>query len=340
MTGSSSISIANPAPLGLFAFGMTTNMLMFVEMGWVEHEFEQQVCATAAFLGGVAQLLVGIFELLKGSSFSVAVFGCYGTFWMSWAMLYVLQHSETSDFEPNSSFTKGRVAFMIQWGLLTAGFWCFTLRRNMCLIILFALLDVTFFLLAIAIGTGSKDWVKVAGYFGFMTALMAFYTAFAELANEELGRHVLPGLKPMLKAKVVLDTDSVTRLISYDAKSNTLFLAFRGLQIQSSSDVAAVVGAVAAKIKQVRGDNGKCHVVVDYQNVAVASSILTEYLAEVQKLQSERYLSVKRFSFDSFGGEARSGQAPPLPGMATLETPAPKPDTAARAEPMVEVERA
>ena len=92
------MTLGNPAPLGLLSFGMTTLMLMMVESGWAETDFEYVVVGYAIFFGGVGQVLVAIFELLQGSSFSFAVFFSYGAFWLGWAFLLVERSKDYSSF--------------------------------------------------------------------------------------------------------------------------------------------------------------------------------------------------------------------------------------------------
>jgi succinate-acetate transporter protein len=195
------MALGNPAPLGLLAFGMTTAMLMYVEMGWVEPEFEQLIMGYALFLGGTCQIIVSIFELLKGSSFSFAVFGCYGAFWLGWAIVFGESHRTTSTFDA-SAYPDGKTAWFVQWGLLTGCFFAIALRKNRCLMATLGLLTATFFLLAVASGSGNSHIKKLAGYTGLATAVAAGYQAFAELINEEYGRPVLPGLAPICKKMV------------------------------------------------------------------------------------------------------------------------------------------
>jgi len=153
-------NIGNPAPLGLLAFGMTTLMLMYVEMEWVEKDFEVIVAGTAMALGGAGQVLVAIFEVLKGSSFSFAVFGCYGFFWIGWSLVY-FERSRTDSTFGEASYQDGLTLWFTQWGILTTCFWVITWRKNHCLIFVFSCLMVTFFLLAAANARGSDELRKV-----------------------------------------------------------------------------------------------------------------------------------------------------------------------------------
>eukprot|EP00966_Prymnesium_polylepis_P015845 365927-Prymnesium_polylepis.1 len=168
-------------------------------MGWVEHAFKEMVFSYMCFYGGLAQLIVGIIELIKGSTFGFAAFSTYGAYWMAQAIVYIESHKEDTEFEGVAHYTGGKVAHYTTWGLLTFAFWICTWRKNAALVIVFGLLTLTFFLLAIAASKfeGSEDFLKVTGYVGWLTALSAFYTGIAELINEEYGRELLPGLQPL-----------------------------------------------------------------------------------------------------------------------------------------------
>lgn len=314
------MALGNPAPLGLLAFGMTTLMLMYVEMGWVEKDTEGLLVGYAFFYGGVGQVLVAIFEIMKGSSFSFAVFGSYGFFWLGWAYDFLEMHRDYSDLG-DFSFKKGKAAMFIQWGILSLCFWTITLRKNIALISIFALLSSTFFLLAIGVARDNHDILKVAGYVGFLTALGAFYTGIAELVNEEWGRNILPGLTPIHRPeRLPVTKESIKQLISYDVRSNTLLLHFRGLQISTSEAVEAIKQAVESSILEANElkaktassskssrhlfddmQKGKVHVVADYQNVVIAKPIENEYWAMARRLEKDYYLSARRFSVTSFG---------------------------------------
>jgi succinate-acetate transporter protein len=293
--------LGNPAPLGLLAFGMTTAMLMYVEMGWVEAEFEQLIFGYAIFLGGVCQILVAIFEILKGSSFSFAVFGCYGAFWLGWGIVYVESHRSTSNFDA-STYQNGKTAWLVQWGVLSACFWIITLRKNICLTTVFSLLTTTFFLLAAATGSGNGHVKKAAGYIGFLTAIAAWYTGVAELINEEYGQHILPGLTPIRKPeRFSITKESIATRISYDERTNTLFLTFRGMQIKTDSDIRAISEGVEEAIKEAKAPDDKVHVVVDYKDVLLADDKVDAYWTMVDKLERQYYLSASRFHVSSFG---------------------------------------
>jgi len=313
------VNIANPAPLGLLCFGMTTLTLMYVEMGWCEPEFTVQVAAFAFALGGLGQVFVAVFEILKGSSFSFAVFFCYGAFWLTFAIeYYQKQHLDVnSEGEQIYKHPIGSALYLGQWGVLTFCFWIVTLRKNVLLVGVFMLLWMTFFLLAAASASGNETIKIVGGYFGFFTAVGAFYTGVAELINEEYGRHVLPGLKPLYTPeRLVLTPELIESLIIYDKKTNTALYQFRGLQIRTSDDVEAVEAGVrrvldhASKMQspsEKRRYFGKVHIMADYNDSFIADDVADQYWQMAKQLEKKYYLSVTRFCVTSMGTGLRSG---------------------------------
>ena len=276
-------------------------MLMYVDMGWAETEFEEMVAGYAMFYGGLAQLLVAIFELLKGSSFSFAVFGSYGAFWLGWALVFVESHRTTSEF--TSDYSNGKTLWFVQWGVLTTCFWVISWRKNICLITVLGLLSLTFFVLAAASGSDEPGVKKAAGYCGFLTAIAAWYTAIAELVNEDYGRHILPGLEPMIQPeREQLTKESILKRTQYDSKTNTIFLQFRGIQVKNEKDILTIKMGLEAAFKSANAPgDGKVHVVVDYEDVLIAEDIVEAYWEMAGALERTYYLSVKRFHVTSFG---------------------------------------
>jgi len=273
-------------------------MLMYVDMGWAETEFEEMVAGYALFYGGLAQLLVAIFELLKGSTFPFAVFGSYGAFWLGWGLVFLETHRNTSEF--TGDYTDGKTFWFIQWGVLTTCFFGIALRKNYCLMVVLGLLALTFYMLAAAAGSEDPNVKKAAGYFGFATAIAAWYTAVAEIANEEYGRHVLPGLKPVLQPeREELSVANIRKRAAYDPKTNTMFLQFRGLHIKTQKDIRNIQVALEEAFQSTKHD--KVHVVVDYEDALIADDIFGDYWSMVAELERNYYLSAKRFHVTSFG---------------------------------------
>ena len=189
MTKTFSESLGNPAPLGLVVFGTTTFYLMTIDMGWSDAGFQDLVAANAFYYGGLCQLIVGIAELIKGSSFSFLVFGSYGAFWMGFSQLHFMTLDTTTDMG-NSPDMVGKSMYYLQWTVLTTFFTFVATRKNRGLVLLLGSLATTFGLLTISTGTGivnpSTGTIikRIAGYVGFATALQAYYMAFAEIINE------------------------------------------------------------------------------------------------------------------------------------------------------------
>lgn len=273
-------------------------MLMYVDIGWVESEFEEMVIGYAFFYGGICQLLVGIFELFKGATFPFAVFGSYGAFWLGWA--FVKLNNEAVGIEFTGAYSAGKTAYYVQWGVLTFCFWIVSFRKNVCLVFVLGLLSSTFFMLAAANATGSVGVKRAAGAIGFLTAIAAWYTAMAEIVNEEWGRHVLPGLKPLhAPERDVITKDLVVKRATYDAKNKTMFFQFRGLHINTIQDVNAIKDGIE---KVVRGTGeSRVHAVVNYDDVVLSEDVAADYWKLANDLQKEYYLSVKRFHVSSFG---------------------------------------
>eukprot|EP01025_Chloroclados_australasicus_P063782 TRINITY_DN844_c1_g1_i1.p6 TRINITY_DN844_c1_g1~~TRINITY_DN844_c1_g1_i1.p6 ORF type:complete len:288 (-),score=23.08 TRINITY_DN844_c1_g1_i1:3677-4414(-) len=176
-------NIGNPAPIGLFAFGMTTMMLMFKDAGWTQPGFKSMVFGYALFYGGLAQMITGFFELLKGSTFAATAFVSYGAFWMGWYMMAL--HVEDA-----SAYETGLTLYFVQWGAFTFCMFVITvLKKCWALKFVFGMLFVTFVFLAG--GVHHETVETVAGYLGFFTGLGAFYTGFAEVLLAETGTKLI-----------------------------------------------------------------------------------------------------------------------------------------------------
>jgi hypothetical protein len=178
------------------------------------------------------------------------------------------------------------------------------LRKNMCLIVVLGLLVITFFVLAAATHTGNGDVKKVAGYLGMLTALGAWYTAIAELINEDHGKHLLPGLQPIIKPEQFLITcENIDKRCQYDKKTNTIFMQFRGLQVKTEQDIEEIRKGVETAFEKAHAESGadKAHVVVDYENVLIADSLASSYWKMAGDVENRFYLSAKRFHVSSFG---------------------------------------
>lgn len=177
---------ANPAPLGLLAFGMTTVLLNIHNAGFFG--LGTMILAMGIFYGGIAQVIAGIMEWKKGNTFGTTAFTSYGFFWLSLVGLLVLP-----SLGVGTAPTEGAmIAYFIMWGIFTSGLFVATLKGNMSLKIVFSTLAVLFFLLALRDATGSKLIGMIAGFEGIFCGLSAIYAGLAQVINESFGKDLLP----------------------------------------------------------------------------------------------------------------------------------------------------
>lgn len=177
---------ANPAPLGLCAFGTTTVLLNFHNAGFFE--LNSMILAMGIFYGGLAQVIAGIIEARKNNTFGLTAFTSYGFFWLSLVGLIVMPKlgwiAAPSDH--------AMVAYLSVWGLFTLCLFFGTLKLNRALQFVFATLTILFILLAAGDATGNDSIKHLAGYEGIICGLSAIYTGIANVLNEVYGKTVLP----------------------------------------------------------------------------------------------------------------------------------------------------
>jgi hypothetical protein len=182
---------ANPAPLGLMGFGMTTVLLNLHNAGFFE--LGSMILAMGIFYGGLAQVIAGIMEWKKNNTFGTVAFTSYGLFWMTLVALLLLPKNK---LWPETSNNKDMIAYLVMWGIFTGVMFIGTLRLSRALQVVFLSLAVLFFLLAIgdAIGNtaGTKAFKTFTGYEGIFCGASAMYTGFAQVLNEIYGKTVLP----------------------------------------------------------------------------------------------------------------------------------------------------
>jgi succinate-acetate transporter protein len=183
---------ANPAPLGLLCFGLTTTLLSIHNAGL--YPLDAMIVSMALFYGGTAQIFAGVFEWKKKNTFATTAFISYGFFWLSLVGIILLPKLGLAE-------RPGPIAmacYLGIWGLMSAVMFIGTLKLNRALQITFFLLVVAFALLAIGDAIGSTTLRVLAGYEGVVLGLMAMYTGLAQILNELWGRVVLP-LGPVAK---------------------------------------------------------------------------------------------------------------------------------------------
>ena len=177
---------ANPAPLGLLGFGMTTVLLNLHNAGL--YGLDSMILAMGIGYGGVAQILAGLMEWKKNNTFGLTAFASYGVFWLTLAGLLLMPKANLWQGPDATAFA----AYLALWGVFTAGMFVGTLRLSRALQVVFASLTVLFFLLAIGNYADNGLVKHVAGWEGVFCGLSAIYTALAQVLNEVYGRTVLP----------------------------------------------------------------------------------------------------------------------------------------------------
>jgi len=180
---------ANPAPLGLIGFGMTTILLNIHNAGL--YELNSMIMGMGLFVGGIAQIIAGILESKKNNTFGLTAFTAYGSFWLSLVAIWILPRLGLGGSDLVS--TKYAMGFYLTiWGLFTLGMFIGTFKLNKMLQVVFGSLVVLFFLLAIGDFTGNEAITRIAGWEGIFCGFSAFYGSIAQVLNEVYGREVLP----------------------------------------------------------------------------------------------------------------------------------------------------
>ncbi len=178
--------LANPAPLGLMGFGMTTVLLNIHNAGYFD--LGAMILAMGIFYGGFAQLIAGWWEMNQGNTFPAVAFSSYGLFWLSFVGLETIP-TILGRFEVAPT---ALAAYLAMWGLFTGWMFLSTLKMNRALQVVFSTLTVLFFLLALHFATGSEMILIVAGFEGILCGFSAVYTALAEVTNEYYGKTIFP----------------------------------------------------------------------------------------------------------------------------------------------------
>jgi hypothetical protein len=185
---SGGITIADPGPLGLAAFAMTTFVLSMFNADLVSRSGESVTLGLALAYGGIAQVLAGMWEFRTGNTFGAVAFTSYGAFWISfWAFV---QFYAAGIPAADAGHAVG--LYLIAWGIFTSYMFIASLRTTGAIALVFILLAVTYFLLGIGNANGTDSLVKAGGWVGLATAIAAWYASFAAVTNATFGRLVLP----------------------------------------------------------------------------------------------------------------------------------------------------
>ena len=181
--------IADPGPLGLAGFALTTFMLSSFNSGLAPKSAEVVVLGVALNYGGIAQLLAGMWEFAKGNTFGALAFSSYGAFWM--AFWYLISHGKDLP-TTGTDAAQGVGVFLLAWTIFTLYMTVVTARISGLLFTLFAVLLLTFAFLTAGKFAGSDSLTHIGGYLGLVTAMVAWYGSFAGVLNGTAKRVIMP----------------------------------------------------------------------------------------------------------------------------------------------------
>jgi succinate-acetate transporter protein len=179
--------IADPAPLGLAAFALTTFVLSFTNTGLFH--VEPVVFGLAFAYGGIGQFAAGMWEFAKGNTFGATAFSSYGAFWLSF--WWLTGHTDLSGAQGDQAAHEIGL-YLLAWGIFTAYMTVAATRVSGAVLAVFALLTITFVVLAIGNFATSEGIVKVGGWVGVATALAAWYASFAGVTAFTFKRPLVP----------------------------------------------------------------------------------------------------------------------------------------------------
>ena len=182
-------SIADPGPLGLAAFAMTTFVLSMVNAKLVPGTIAPTFLTLALFYGGTAQILAGMWEFKKNNTFGATAFTSYGAFWLALASIVLFEKLKLIDFGPDRNIAIG--LFLVAWTIFTFYMWIGSFKTNNALVFVFTTLVITYILLDLAEFKIISSSVP-GGLMGLVCAAGAWYTSAAGIINSTYGKVVLP----------------------------------------------------------------------------------------------------------------------------------------------------
>lgn len=175
---------ANPAPLGLLGFGMTTILLNLHNAGLIP--LSMMIIGMGVALGGLTQIIAGLQELKLGNTFGGTAFTAYGFFWLSLVIIW---------YFPKAGLEVDKISmgyYLMIWGIFTSFMFIGTFKHNLVTRIVFGSLALLFFTLSLGDFTGSEQITFIAGLIGIFCGFSAFYSAMAQIINQEFGKNILP----------------------------------------------------------------------------------------------------------------------------------------------------
>jgi succinate-acetate transporter protein len=186
--------IANAAPLGLSAFALTTAVLSCVNAGFLVPSAGINIfVGLALFYGGIVQILAGMWEFKRGQVISATAFSSYGGFWVATAVIFIPGFGILNALTNSSTLHQAMGVYFLCWTILTGIFFLGALRTNVALLCVLGLLFLTYLFLTIAgFAGGNTVLTQIGGWLGVATALVAWYTALADLLHSGNGAFRLP----------------------------------------------------------------------------------------------------------------------------------------------------
>jgi hypothetical protein len=205
--------IADPAPLGLAGFALTTLLLSAKNAGWMTHATGSAWLGFAFAYGGLGQFAAGMWEFRRGNTFGATAFGTYGTFWIGLALwVELVANPAVAAIAKAPATAAATVASLnhdlgwitLAFAIVSLYLWVLTSQVNLTIFLVFLGLVITLIVLAIGnFDAGSAllptGTIKVGGYIGLVTALLAFYASAAGVAAGMGGRLLFPVGKPLIK---------------------------------------------------------------------------------------------------------------------------------------------
>jgi uncharacterized protein len=179
---------ADPGPLGLAAFALTTFVLSMINADLVGGASTPIVLSLALTYGGIAQILAGMWEFRAGNTFGATAFTSFGAFWISF---WAFEQFFAKDV-PKTHLGSTVGLYLIAWGIFTAYMWVASLRTTAAISLVFILLTATFIILGIGQANASANTIKIGGWVGIATAAAAWYASFAAVVNSTFGRTIMP----------------------------------------------------------------------------------------------------------------------------------------------------
>jgi len=189
--------LADPVPVGLAGFGLSTFVLSMINVGFLDKAALPVVFGLALAYGGLLQLLAGMWAFVRNNTFAAVAMSSYGAFWISFWALNTFFLKQIPAGEQNDA----QALFLIAWGVFTFYMWIVSFRVNLVVNLVLLTLWIAYILLGLGFSVPSTGLMHVGGAFGIATALLAWYVSFAETLNNTVGRSALP-LRPLGNRKV------------------------------------------------------------------------------------------------------------------------------------------